>query len=153
MNLKISVERPSGQKLVRKAARNPRGTQYASGPRLQNSSYPKYADGPMPEPIRQQRVRRIPAPPKRRQESEAQRGLLSRAFAWLRGGTAPEKQLRVLETVPLGEKRTVAIIEAEGHRFLVGCGANGVALLRQLDESQGPEVEAEIPVEIEEDAE
>ena len=63
-------------------------------------------------------------------------GILSRAFSWLRGAAAPERQLRVLETVPLGEKRSVSIIEAEGRRFLVGCGASGVRLLTRLDEEE-----------------
>ncbi len=40
------------------------------------------------------------------------------------------------ETVSLGEKRFVAVVYAEGHKFLIGGGSSGVALLTQLgDES------------------
>ncbi len=47
-----------------------------------------------------------------------------------------EKQLRVAETLALGEKRFVAILHADGHKFLIGGGASGVSLLTQLDETQ-----------------
>ena len=47
--------------------------------------------------------------------------------------TSATKQLRVVETVSLGEKRFVAIIHAEGHKYLVGGGATGVSLLAQLN--------------------
>jgi hypothetical protein len=59
---------------------------------------------------------------------------------WLRGAAAlaegraggRARCLRVVETVPLGEKRFVAIVEAEGERFLIGGGASGVSLLTSL---------------------
>lgn len=62
---------------------------------------------------------------------------LLRAFGWLRSKCAhvTEKQLRVAETVSLGEKRFVAIIHADGRKFLVGGGTQGVALLTTLGES------------------
>jgi hypothetical protein len=65
-------------------------------------------------------------------------GLLGRVLAWLNGSCAPEKQLRVLETVALGDKRMVAMIQADGRRFLVGGGPSGISLLTPLDQSQKP---------------
>lgn len=61
-------------------------------------------------------------------------GLLSRMFSWLRNGAAAPKKLQLTETVALGEKRFVAIIQAEGRKYLVGGGTAGVALLTKLDE-------------------
>lgn len=45
----------------------------------------------------------------------------------------PEKQLRVSETVALGEKRFVAVLQCEGRKFLIGGGSAGVSLLTSLD--------------------
>jgi flagellar biogenesis protein FliO len=46
------------------------------------------------------------------------------------------KNLRVCETVPLGEKRFVAIVEAVGERFLIGGTANSLAVLARLREQE-----------------
>ncbi len=62
-------------------------------------------------------------------------GLLSRALSWLRSAGPAPKQLRVADTVSLGEKRFVAILHAEGRKFLIGGGATSVSLLKQLDET------------------
>lgn len=63
-------------------------------------------------------------------------GLLSRAWSWLQKGNAfsASKQLRVSETVSLGEKRFVALVHVEGQKFLIGGGASGVSLLTHLGE-------------------
>lgn len=60
-------------------------------------------------------------------------GTLQRAISWLRG-ERPAKRLRVAETVSLGEKRFVAILEVDERKYLIGGGPTGVALLSQLDE-------------------
>jgi hypothetical protein len=76
-------------------------------------------------------------PPPEPEEFDAEmprRGLLGSLFFWLRGGATARKQLRLVETVPLGEKRFVAIIHAQGRKYLVGGGTSGVALLTSLDE-------------------
>jgi hypothetical protein len=76
-------------------------------------------------------------PPPEPEEFDAEmprRGLLGTLFFWLRGGATARKQLRLVETVPLGEKRFVAIIHAQGRKYLVGGGTSGVALLTSLDE-------------------
>jgi hypothetical protein len=70
-----------------------------------------------------------------RQAEKAQRrgGL----FSWLRSRRVfAEKQLRVSESLSLGEKRFVAILHAEGRKFLIGGGASGVSLLTALDPAQ-----------------
>ncbi|MFZ3266965.1 MAG: flagellar biosynthetic protein FliO [Terriglobales bacterium] len=43
------------------------------------------------------------------------------------------RRLRVCETVPLGEKRFVAVIQVDDKQFLVGGALNSVSLLAQLD--------------------
>ena len=63
-------------------------------------------------------------------------GLLSRAWAWLRawqGTRSPTRRLRVAETVSLGEKRFVAVVQVDGRHFLVAGGPTNIALLAQLD--------------------
>jgi hypothetical protein len=56
---------------------------------------------------------------------------------WARAGQVRvrqnRKRLRVCETVPLGEKRFVAVIQVDDKQFLVGGASNSVSLLAQLD--------------------
>lgn len=62
-------------------------------------------------------------------------GLLSRALNWIRerqSGRSGGRRLKVTETVSLGEKRFVAVIQVDGNQYLVGGGATNVALLAQL---------------------
>lgn len=80
-------------------------------------------------------TRLVPPPePEEFDAEQPRRGLLGTLFFWLRGGATARKQLRLVETVPLGEKRFVAIIHAQGRKYLVGGGTSGVALLTSLDE-------------------
>jgi hypothetical protein len=75
----------------------------------------------------------------KRMPREAPRGgVLSRLFALLGGRVPPAKKLRLAETVALGEKRFVAIIDAEGRKYLIGGGTSGVALLTRLDDAANP---------------
>lgn len=68
---------------------------------------------------------------------------LTRAWAWLKKhqSFSPSKQLRVSETVSLGEKRFVAVVHIEGQKFLIGGGASGVSLLAELDTDMDLEAE------------
>lgn len=50
-----------------------------------------------------------------------------------RRATQRRRSLRVIETVGMGEKRFVAILQVEDQRFLVGGGSAGVSLLARLD--------------------
>ena len=58
---------------------------------------------------------------------------------WLRTMWTPvllkrqAKRLRLTETVSLGEKRFVAILQVDGSSFLIGGGSAGVSLLKQLE--------------------
>ena len=42
------------------------------------------------------------------------------------------RRLRMIESVPLGEKRFAAILQVDGQQFLVGGGSGSVSLLAQL---------------------
>lgn len=65
--------------------------------------------------------------------AQLQASVFGRIFSFLRARAAAPKQLRVAETVSLGEKRFVAIVQVEGQRFLIGGGTAGVSLLTELD--------------------
>jgi flagellar biogenesis protein FliO len=56
------------------------------------------------------------------------------AMPGLRVRRAP-RQLRLCESVSLGEKRVVAVIQYQTQRFLIGGGAHSVSLLARLGES------------------
>jgi flagellar biogenesis protein FliO len=45
------------------------------------------------------------------------------------------KQLRVCESVSLGDKRFVAVIQVDQERFLIGGAANSIAMLTRLQET------------------
>ncbi len=66
-------------------------------------------------------------------------GLMARIWSALTGNRfrRAEKQLRLRETVALGEKRFVAVLEVEGRKFLIGGGSTGVSLLTALGPAQG----------------
>ena len=60
--------------------------------------------------------------------------LLSRAWNWLKEkNSLSSKQLRVSETVSLGDKRFVAVVHVEDQSFLIGGGTSGVSFLAELD--------------------
>ena len=50
----------------------------------------------------------------------------------------PEKKLRVVETVSLGERRFVTIIQVEGRKFLIGGSSSNVSMLASLDNGGNP---------------
>jgi Flagellar biosynthesis protein, FliO len=59
---------------------------------------------------------------------------LTRAWSFLHAKykTSTTKRLHVSETISLGEKRFVAIVNVEGREFLIGGGVSGMSLLAQL---------------------
>jgi hypothetical protein len=59
---------------------------------------------------------------------------LTRAWDWMHAKytLSATKRLRVTETVALGEKRFVAIVNVEGCEFLIGGGTAGISLLAYL---------------------
>src|SRR3954469_19081990 len=46
-----------------------------------------------------------------------------------------QKQVRICESVSLGDKRFVAVIQVDQERFLIGGPANSVAMLTRLSET------------------
>ena len=46
------------------------------------------------------------------------------------------RRLQVTETVSLGDKRFVAVIQVDGHQYLVGGGATNISLLAQLNSGE-----------------
>jgi flagellar biogenesis protein FliO len=63
-------------------------------------------------------------------------GLFSRAWGWLQArqvARSSSRRLRVAETVSLGEKRFVAVVQVDGRHFLVAGGPTNIVLLAQLD--------------------
>ena len=61
-------------------------------------------------------------------------GICARALAWLRARSS-ERRLHLCETLSLGEKRSLAVVEYERERFLVACTAQSISLLRCLTKS------------------
>jgi flagellar biogenesis protein FliO len=58
----------------------------------------------------------------------------------LRLGRRAPKRLRLCESLPLGERRFVAVVEFEAERFLVGGTASSMVLLSRLgDRRKGSE--------------
>jgi len=55
-----------------------------------------------------------------------------------------ERKLRLCETLPLGEKRFLAVVQVNRQQFLVGATANAISLLKELPSatdiaSEGPD--------------
>jgi flagellar biogenesis protein FliO len=61
-------------------------------------------------------------------------GLLVRIRA-LAGGHRRKPRLRLCETLSLGEKRFVAVVEYGRHKFLLAGTQQNISLLQRLDES------------------
>jgi flagellar biogenesis protein FliO len=63
------------------------------------------------------------------------RRLLGWRERMLRVGRRPPRRLRLCESLALGERRFVAVIEFEQARFLVGGTASSLVLLARLGEA------------------
>ena len=75
----------------------------------------------------------------RREQSRANRktGAMLRGLgAVLRRYTARNERLQVCETLSLGGRRSVALIECDGQRFLAGMSASGVETLVPVGEAR-----------------
>jgi flagellar biogenesis protein FliO len=49
-----------------------------------------------------------------------------------------ERRLRLCETVSLGEKRIVAVVQYDHQQFLVGCAGSSIELLATLQPARPP---------------
>ena len=65
--------------------------------------------------------------------------VLAHIRSWLQAkySLSSTKRLRVMEMVPLGEKRFLAVVSVEGREFLIGGGASGVSVVTQLEGALG----------------
>ncbi len=96
-----------------------------------------------PAPVPQAELEQIGAAPLSVFEEPRRQGSvdlpLRKIWRWLQGVGSMRllqvkpRRLRVAETVSLGEKRFVSIVEVDGRSLLIGGGSAGVALLQQLD--------------------
>jgi Flagellar biosynthesis protein, FliO len=57
----------------------------------------------------------------------------------LRFSQRPPRRLRLCESLPLGERRFVAVVEFERSRFLVGGTSQSLALLARLGNTDEPD--------------
>jgi Flagellar biosynthesis protein, FliO len=83
------------------------------------------------------RVSPLPASREREREGTLQtmKSSVSRVWCWIKEQqttTKGTKRLQVSETVSLGEKRFVAVVEVDGQHFLIGGGPSSVSMLAQL---------------------
>lgn len=86
----------------------------------------------------------------------AQRGIVTSAirlfhagcgwFERARAAQSAARRMRVRETISLGDKRFVSILQVDGQQFLVGSSAASVQLLAQLDSKPGGAVEGDVEV-------
>jgi flagellar biogenesis protein FliO len=73
------------------------------------------------------------------------------AFSWLRHLFGHirirrrERALRIVETVSLGEKRLVAVLEFEEQQYLIGVTNQSITLLRSLRDAGPPARESARP--------
>ena len=144
MKLKITLVRSSNQGLTKRPAPEPVPTKSASNEQKIPARFASYLPEQTLDALRHQKPIRI-RPERPHPQTPVTGGLLRHLFSWLNGRNSTVKQLRVLETVALGEKRLVAVIQADGQRFLVGGGPSGVSLLTSLEQVQKPRDEFESP--------
>jgi len=57
---------------------------------------------------------------------------LRKLAGWMRAQRRPQHRLRLCESVPLGEKRFVAVLEYDGQRYLIGGAQQSVQLLTKV---------------------
>ncbi len=70
-------------------------------------------------------------------ETTAVGGLAGWLLGRLRGVSRPRPSLALLERIPLAPRQSLALVEAEGRRFLVATSAEGSPAFYALDEKAG----------------
>jgi flagellar biogenesis protein FliO len=79
----------------------------------------------------------LPAWPGKVGEAVPGRGLASWLLGRLRRDPMAQARLKVIERISLANKHSLALIEAEGRRFLVATSQEGAASLYPLDSEAG----------------
>jgi hypothetical protein len=75
-------------------------------------------------------------------------GRMRRWFPWMKailqgkGGGAAERQLQLLEVLPLGSRRQLMLVRCESERFLVGTGPDSVTSMLRIHEAPRPFAES-----------
>ena len=80
-----------------------------------------------------------------RQGIPRERGLAAWLLGKLRGPAQPRPSLALLERITLAPRQSLALVEAEGRRFLVATSAEGSPTFHALDESAGSLSRGRIP--------
>ena len=70
--------------------------------------------------------------------SQSGRGLAAWLLERLRRGSRPEPRLALLERVTLAPRQSLALVEAEGRRFLVATSQEGGPAFYALDGQESP---------------
>jgi len=135
MKLNISFREPFALKVSKAPARVSASVESAPDRRPFRSELEDFAETSRMGLLKNQQVRRVP-PPEKFQKKLARPGLLSVILSKLRSQGHGARKLSLVETVSLGEKRFVAIVNADGCSYLVGGGTAGVSMLAQLDKKQ-----------------
>lgn len=77
--------------------------------------------------------------------------LILRAFVLARNAvrsvkiSAKPKLLRLCETLPLGDRRALLIVQIERRRFLLAATSQSITLLQRLDDCAGPSTQTAEP--------
>mgnify|MGYP001555983101 CR=1 FL=1 len=58
---------------------------------------------------------------------------------WLAKPRRRQRRLRMVETLSLGERRLVGVLEVDGREFLIGATSHAVTLLSNLNDEGDPE--------------
>jgi hypothetical protein len=137
MNFKLKIERRSNQSHTENLVTEPVLMHCASSAKQIPATFAEHLGDLGFSAIKKLKLTEA-SRPNSSHPTEAQGNLVMRALSWLNKNRSTPKRLRVLETVTLGDKRLVAVIQAEGRHFLVGGGPSGVSLLTALDQMQKP---------------
>lgn len=70
----------------------------------------------------------------RKTGSAPRAGLAGWLLARLRAGAGPQPRLNLLERITLAPRHTLALVEAEGRRFLIAISPEGAPAFYALDE-------------------
>ena len=67
---------------------------------------------------------------------------------WLRRDPRPQPSLALLERITLGPRQSLALIEADGRRFLIATSAEGAPAFYALDEKTASRRRAMLPARV-----